>query len=97
MAYNCDVCDGAEPAVLLMTNLTLGDTQAIGVACLPLWAVGFAEQFVGPIKPDDEDAPIELTTEGAEKTTGRGKGKAAKTTPEAPDVIATPTEPPASE
>lgn len=97
MPYNCDVCDGAEPAVLLMTNLALGDTQAVGVNCIPLWSVGFAEQFVGPIKPDD-DAPIDLTTEGAEKTTPRArKSKAAKATPEAPDVIATTAEPPASE
>lgn len=80
-----------------MTNLSLGDTQAVGVNCVALWSVGFAEQFVGPIKPDD-DAPIDLTTEGAEvPPPGRGKGKVAKTTPEAPDVNATPTEPPASE
>lgn len=97
MAYNCDVCDGAEVAVLLMTNLQLGDTQAVGVACLPLWAVGFAEQFVGPIKPD-EDAPIDLVpTESAPQPSGRRKGKAVKTTPETPDGDTETTEPPTGE
>lgn len=94
MPYNCDVCDGAEPASLLMTNLALGDTMAVGENCLPLWSVGFAQMFVGPIKPDD-DAPIDLTTEGApNQTAGRRKGKTAKATPEAPDVSATTAEPP---
>lgn len=33
MAYQCDLCSGAEAATFLMTPLTGGDTMAIGSAC----------------------------------------------------------------
>lgn len=34
MAYQCHLCDGAEPAVMLVTPLAGGDTMAIGADCM---------------------------------------------------------------
>lgn len=34
MAYTCHMCNDAEPAVILITPLSGGDTMAIGASCL---------------------------------------------------------------
>lgn len=49
----CDGCEGAEPAVMLLTNLDTGDVVALGPTCLPLWASSIAETLTA-----DDDAPI---------------------------------------
>ena len=94
--YTCDVCN-TEQAILLMTNLQLGDTQAVGVECLPMWSVGFAEQFVGPIKPADVDAPVDLVPTDKPVTAGRRKGKAPETATEPEPADTAATEPPTGE
>jgi hypothetical protein len=77
--YTCDLCN-AEQAVLLQTNLTSGETIAVGGDCLVPFAIGFVEQLVGPIQSaPDEPVPVELTEKA--KTRGRG-GRSASKTPE---------------
>lgn len=34
MAYQCHLCDSAEPAVMLVTPLAGGDTMAVGADCM---------------------------------------------------------------
>lgn len=34
MAYQCNLCDSAEPAVMLITPLAGGDTMAVGADCI---------------------------------------------------------------
>lgn len=34
MAYTCNLCDGAESAVMLVTPLAGGDTMAVGADCM---------------------------------------------------------------
>jgi hypothetical protein len=94
--YTCDIC-GAEPAILLQTNLAGGETMAVGEQCAPVFAVGLAEQFVGPLMPDTEGQIGLVPTEDVPQPSGRGKGKAAKTAPEAPDAVAAQAEPPSGD
>lgn len=56
----CDGC-GKEPAVLLLTNISNGDVQAVGANCLPTWLRAMADTVEAAPGSEDEPVPYTVT------------------------------------
>lgn len=56
-AVPCDLCDGAEPALMSIMNLADYSQLKIGGACLPGFLEGLAAQIRGEPGADDQATP----------------------------------------
>jgi hypothetical protein len=73
MGYQCEPCNGAEPAVLLLTPLNGADTMAWGANCLTVQLIGLLAATVGIDPAALYEQVKKLHTQASEGEAGDGE------------------------
>lgn len=78
MGYGCHLCNDAEPAAILITPLSGGDTLAIGQACLVTGYCGLLSVLMDVDAEQLYDGLVALQTATRDAEAAAAKAEAAK-------------------